>query len=72
MNPAFKWAMRLFFAKGWDTGEHPQYGTVLYRERRIWQLTGADLYSPSLIGLAGVNVSDVQWVVDRTREEPVT
>jgi hypothetical protein len=72
VNPAFKWAMRLFFAKGWDTGEHSQYGTVLYRERRIWQLVGGDLYSPSLIALAGVSVSDVQWVVDRTREEPVT
>jgi hypothetical protein len=72
VNPAFKWAMRLFFAKGWDTGSHDSYGTVLYRERRIWQLTGSDLYEPSLIGLAGVNVGDVQWVVDRTREEPVT
>ena len=56
----------------WDAGVHPEHGTVIYWERRIWRVSGGDLTAPSLIGLAGVRVNDVRWVVDRTREEPVT
>lgn len=57
---------------GWDAGVHPEHGAVIYWERRIWRVSGGDLTAPSLIGLAGVRVHDVQWVANCAREEPVT
>ena len=65
-------AQRLVKAKGWDAGVHPQHGAVIYLYDRIWRIAGGDLISPSLIGLAGVRVRDVQWLTDRVRQEPVT
>ena len=56
----------------WDAGVHPDHGVVVYWERRIWRVSGGDLTAPSLIGLAGVSVREVRWVVDGRRQEPVT
>jgi hypothetical protein len=57
---------------GHDAGVHPEHGVVIYYAARVWRIAGGDVRSPSLIGLAGVRVSDVQWLAARPRREPVT
>lgn len=72
MSGAYDWALRLYRAKGWDAGTHPEHGTVLYLYERIWRVAGGDPVAPSLIGLAGVSLNEVRWVTVRDRKEPVT
>lgn len=64
-------ARRLVEAKH-DAGIHPVHGVVIYYAHRIWRVAGGDFRSPSLIGLAGVRVSEVTWLTPGHRPEPVT
>lgn len=66
-----KMAQRLVEAKH-DAGVHPEHGVVIYFSNRIWRVAGGDPRSPSLMGLAGVRVSEVTWLKPGHRPEPVT
>ena len=57
---------------GQDAGVHPEHGVVIYYSNRIWRIAGGDFRLPSLIGLAGVRVSEVTWIKQAHRPEPVT
>ncbi|MGH7487097.1 MAG: hypothetical protein ACREMY_16060 [bacterium] len=67
-----KIARELVAAKNWDAGVHPHHGVVIYWESRIWQVAGGDVRAPSLIGLAGVRVHEVEWLKPGVRPDPVT
>lgn len=66
-----KMAQRLALAKH-DAGVHPVHGVVIYYSNRIWSVVGGDPRSPSLMGLAGVRVTEVTWLKPGDRPEPVT
>lgn len=59
-------------AKSWDAGVHPDHGVVIYWHERIWRVMGGDVVAPSLMGLVGLRVGEVQWVMQRARQEPAT
>jgi hypothetical protein len=65
-------AVALVKAKLWDASVHPDHGVVIYWHERIWRVMGGDVVAPSLMGLVGLRVGEVQWVVQRERQEPVT
>ena len=65
-------AVALVKAKRWDAGVHPDHGVVIHLYERIWRVAGGDVMAPSLIGLVGVRVEEMQWVVQRERQEPAT
>ena len=66
-----RFARRLLRAK-YDAGVHPVHGVVIYYSNRIWSVVGGDPRSPSLMGLAGVRVTEVTWLKPGVRPEPVT
>jgi hypothetical protein len=66
------WARQLAATTKWDAGVHPEHGVVIYWHERIWQVVGGDIVAPSMRGLVGVRVGEVQWITPRERQEPRT